>query len=422
AGGRGRAASRGPGPGEALRASPGQGAGGDRGDGGPGQGRGGRPRGRRFRDHGAHRRARGRGARGCRRAVTTLRRGRCGHDLRRGAHDAGRVPALHGRGDGARARQSHGVRAHAAVHDRRACVGGRAPRAVSLVREPRDGRGRGCRLSRDPARRHPEGGDRPHADTRRAVRGAWLPCVRRAARSPFRGAGPHANRWRILMNATESRSKKAGGLAGVSAGETALCTVGKEGAGLTYRGYDIYDLAEHASFEEVAHLLLHGKLPNVAELEAFVARQKKLRGLPEALRGVLELIPGNSHPMDVLRTGVSLLGNLEPEKDFSQQVEIAERLLACLPSMLLYWHRWHADGKRIDVETDEDGVAGHFLHLLHDRPPSESHEKALDTTLILYAEHEFNASTFAARVITATLSDFHSAITGAIGALRGPLH
>lgn len=215
---------------------------------------------------------------------------------------------------------------------------------------------------------------------------------------------------------------KSGGLAGVSAGETALCTVGKEGAGLTYRGYDIYDLADHASFEEVAHLLLHGKLPNTRELEAFVERQKRLRGLPDELCRVLEMIPGSSHPMDVLRSGVSVLGNLEIEEDFSQQGDVAERLLACLPSMLLYWHRWHADGKRIDMQSGETSVAGHFLHLLHDESPSESYRKALDTTLILYAEHEFNASTFAARVITGTLSDFHSAITGAIGALRGPLH
>ncbi|HEX7061437.1 MAG TPA: 2-methylcitrate synthase [Woeseiaceae bacterium] len=221
------------------------------------------------------------------------------------------------------------------------------------------------------------------------------------------------------MTATKT---KTGGLAGVSAGETALCTVGKEGAGLTYRGYDIYDLADHAGFEEVAFLLLHGKLPTAEELRRFVERQKSLRELPEPLRQALEMIPGDSHPMDVLRSGVSLLGNLEPEGDFSRQGEVAERLLACLPSMLLYWHRWHADGKRIDVRTGENSVAGHFLHLLHDRPPAESHRKALDTTLILYAEHEFNASTFAARVITATLSDFHSAITGAIGALRGPLH
>lgn len=217
-------------------------------------------------------------------------------------------------------------------------------------------------------------------------------------------------------------SKKTGGLAGVTAGSTALCTVGKEGAGLTYRGYDIYDLADNASFEEVAYLLTHGKLPNPAELAAYIARLKTLRGLPEKLRQVLEMIPANAHPMDVQRTGVSFLGNIEPEGDFSNQVAVADRLLACLPSMLLYWHRFHRDRTRIETETDDDSVAGHFLHLLHDKPPSERHRKCLDTTLILYAEHEFNASTFAGRVITGTLSDMHSAITGAIGALRGPLH
>jgi 2-methylcitrate synthase len=216
--------------------------------------------------------------------------------------------------------------------------------------------------------------------------------------------------------------KKAGGLAGVSAGQTALCTVGKEGAGLTYRGYDINDLADDASFEEVAHLLMHGKLPNRKALEAYVDRLKSRRSLPPELRKVLEMVPAETHPMDVLRTGVSALGNFEPEGDFSNQGDVADRLLACLPSMLLYWHRWHTDGKRIDVETDDDSVSGHFLHMLHDEAPSELHRRTLDTTLILYAEHEFNASTFAARVITATLSDFHSAVTGAIGALRGPLH
>ena len=216
--------------------------------------------------------------------------------------------------------------------------------------------------------------------------------------------------------------KKTGGLAGVTAGKTALCTVGKEGAGLTYRGYDIYDLADQASFEEVAYLLLHGKLPNEAELQTFVSTLKRLRGLPADLCLVLEMLPADGHPMDVLRTGVSVLGNLEPEGDSSNQLRVAERLLASLPSMLLYWHRFHADGKRIDVETDDDSVSGHFLHMLHDKPPSDLHRRSLDTTLILYAEHEFNASTFAARVITGTLSDFHSAVTGAIGALRGPLH
>jgi 2-methylcitrate synthase len=217
-------------------------------------------------------------------------------------------------------------------------------------------------------------------------------------------------------------TKKTGGLAGVSAGETALCTVGKEGAGLTYRGYDIYDLADNASFEEVAYLLLRGKLPDRRELEDYVRQLRLLRRLPDRLRDVLEMLPADTHPMDVLRSAVSVLGNFEPEGDFSNQGKVADRLLASLPSMLLYWHRFHQDGRRIDVETDDDSISGHFLHMLHDQPPSELHRKTLDTTLILYAEHEFNASTFAARVITGTLSDFHSAVTGAIGALRGPLH
>jgi 2-methylcitrate synthase len=217
-------------------------------------------------------------------------------------------------------------------------------------------------------------------------------------------------------------NKKTGGLAGVTAGATALCTVGKEGAGLTYRGYDIYDLADNASFEEVAHLLLHGHLPTRAELDAYIAKLKTQRGLPGALKTVLEMVPADAHPMDVLRTAVSFLGNIEPEGNFSNQANVADRLLACLPSMLLYWHRYHVDGVRIDTETDDDSVAGHFLRLLHDTAPPELHRKSLDTTLILYAEHEFNASTFAARVITGTLSDMHSAVTGAIGALRGPLH
>jgi 2-methylcitrate synthase len=215
---------------------------------------------------------------------------------------------------------------------------------------------------------------------------------------------------------------RTGGLAGVTAGTTLLCTVGKQGAGLTYRGYDINDLAERARFEEVAYLLLHGKLPDQAELDAYVERIKANRGLPDALKTVLEMVPADAHPMDVIRTGVSFLGNIEPEGDFSNQSRVADRLLACLPSMLLYWHRFHGDGKRVETATDDDSISGHFLHLLHDRPPTELHRRSLDTTLILYAEHEFNASTFTARVITGTLSDMHSAVTGAIGALRGQLH
>jgi 2-methylcitrate synthase len=219
-----------------------------------------------------------------------------------------------------------------------------------------------------------------------------------------------------------TETKKTGGLAGVTAGKTALCTVGKEGAGLTYCGYDIYDLADNASFEEVAHLLLRGHLPTQAELDDYVTRIKSMRGLPDALKTVLEMIPADAHPMDVLRTGVSFLGNIEPEGDFSNQQKVADQLLACLPSMMLYWHRFHTDGVRIETETDDDTVAGHILHMLHDKAPSKLHEKCLSTTLILYAEHEFNASTFAGRVITGTLSDMHSAVSGAIGALRGPLH
>ena len=217
-------------------------------------------------------------------------------------------------------------------------------------------------------------------------------------------------------------AKKPGGLAGVTAGVTHLCTVGKEGAGLTYRGYDIADLVQHAGFEEVAYLLLHGKLPNRAELDAYVAKIRANRGLPDALRTVLEMVPADAHPMDVLRTGVSFLGNIEPEGGFANQNEVADRLLACLPSILLYWYRFHADGERIDTATEDDSIAGHFLHMLHGERPKDLHRKSLDTTLILYAEHEFNASTFTARVITGTLSDMHSAVTGAIGALRGTLH
>ena len=217
-------------------------------------------------------------------------------------------------------------------------------------------------------------------------------------------------------------TNKTGGLAGITAGATRLCTVGKEGAGLTYLGYDIFDLADNATFEEVAYLLLYGKLPTQAELDAYIARLKTLRGLPDALKRVLEMIPADAHPMDVMRTGVSFLGNLETETDFTAQQATADRLFACLPSMMCYWYRFSVDGTRIDVETDDDTLAGHILTMLHDKPAPELHIQSLSTTLTLYAEHEFNASTFAARVITATLSDMHSAIAGAIGALRGPLH
>lgn len=220
----------------------------------------------------------------------------------------------------------------------------------------------------------------------------------------------------------EAQKKKTGGLAGVVAGSTAIATVGKEGAGLTYRGYDIYDLAEHATFEEVAYLLHYGALPDAKTLKSYRKRLMKLRKLPKALRNTLEIIPADTHPMDVLRTGCSLLGNLEPEGDFKNQAEVADRLLAAFPGILLYWHRFHADGKRIKTESDESSIAGHFLRLLHGRKPKPDHVRCMDVSLILYAEHEFNASTFAARVCAATLSDFHSAITAGIGTLRGPLH
>lgn len=216
--------------------------------------------------------------------------------------------------------------------------------------------------------------------------------------------------------------KKTGGLAGVVAGETAICTVGKEGKGLNYRGYSIHDLAEQATFEEVAFLLLYGHLPIVKELDSFKSRLRSKRALPEALLATLRAIPKDAHPMDVLRTGCSMLGVLEPENSFDQQRESAERLLGSLPSMLVYWYRYSHDGIEIDFESVEDSIAGYFLEKMHDAPPSDLHRRVMDVSLILYAEHEFNASTFTARVCTATLSDLFSAITGAIGTLRGPLH
>jgi len=219
-----------------------------------------------------------------------------------------------------------------------------------------------------------------------------------------------------------SAQANTAGLAGVSAGETGICTVGHAGVGLTYRGYAIEDLAEKADFEEVAHLLIHGSLPTRSELDAYRKRLKGLRGLPQGVKTALEQLPGDSHPMDVMRTGCSVLGCLEPETDAAQQRDKADRLLAGFASMLLYWHHFAQSGARIEVETDDDTIGGHFLHLLHRQPPSADHARCMSVSLILYAEHEFNASTFTARVITATLSDFYSAITGAIGALRGPLH
>ncbi|MBM7072356.1 2-methylcitrate synthase [Shewanella sp. 202IG2-18] len=212
------------------------------------------------------------------------------------------------------------------------------------------------------------------------------------------------------------------GLRGQSAGETALSTVGKSGSGLTYRGYDLKDLADNATFEEVAHLILKGELPNQAELDAYKAKLKSMRGLPQALKEVLERIPASAHPMDVMRTGCSMLGNLETEASFEQQGEATDRLLAAFPSIICYWYRFTHDNVRIETETDDEQIGAHFLHLLHGKKPSELHAKVMDSSLILYAEHEFNASTFTARVCASTLSDMHSCITGAIGSLRGPLH
>lgn len=216
--------------------------------------------------------------------------------------------------------------------------------------------------------------------------------------------------------------KKQGGLAGVIAGQTAISTVGKAGKGLNYRGYSIHDLAEHASFEETAYLLLYGKLPNPEQLAQYRAKLKGLRGLPAALRTVLEQLPAAAHPMDVLRTGCSALGTMEPEEDGRSPFDIADRLIASFGSMLLYWHHFTQSGKRIETETDDESIAGHFLHLLHGEKPQPLHERAMDVSLILYAEHEYNASTFAARITTSTLSDLYSAITTGIGTLRGPLH
>lgn len=221
------------------------------------------------------------------------------------------------------------------------------------------------------------------------------------------------------------KPKKSVALSGVLAGNTALCTVGRSGNDLHYRGYDIIDLANACEFEEVAHLLVHGKLPNAAELRAYKARLKARRGLPASVRDALEKIPAAAHPMDVMRTGVSALGCVLPEKDdhnLPGARDIADRLLASLGSMLLYWYHWATQGRRIEVETDDDSIGAHFLHLLHGGKPSALWERAMHTSLVLYAEHEFNASTFTARVIAGTGSDLYSSISGAIGALRGPKH
>ena len=221
------------------------------------------------------------------------------------------------------------------------------------------------------------------------------------------------------------KPKKSVALSGVTAGNTALCTVGKTGNDLHYRGYDILELADQCEFEEVAHLLVHGKLPTRAELKGYKAKLKALRGLPANVKAALEQLPASSHPMDVMRTGVSVLGCALPEKDdhnIAGARDIADRLMASLGSMLLYWYHFSTNGRRIEVETDDDSIGGHFLHLLHGAKPADSWVKAMNISLNLYAEHEFNASTFTSRVIAGTGSDMYSAITGAIGALRGPKH
>ena len=221
------------------------------------------------------------------------------------------------------------------------------------------------------------------------------------------------------------KAKKSVALSGVTAGNTALCTVGRSGNDLHYRGYDILDVADACEFEEIAHLLVHGRLPNRAELDGYKFKLKALRGLPANVKAALEWVPASAHPMDVMRTGVSVLGAVLPEKDDHNHPgarDIADQLMASLGSMLLYWYHYSHNGRRIEVETDDDSIGGHFLHLLHGREPSDLWVRAMHTSLILYAEHEFNASTFAARVIAGTGSDMYSAICGGIGALRGPKH
>jgi len=221
------------------------------------------------------------------------------------------------------------------------------------------------------------------------------------------------------------KPKKSVALSGVTAGNTALCSVGKSGNDLHYRGFDIADLAAHCEFEEVAHLLIHDTLPTAAQLAAYKKKLQGLRSLPAQVKAILEQIPATAHPMDVMRSGVSALGCVTPENEFHSiegAREIADKLIACLPSMLLYWHHFANSAQRITVETDDDSIGGHFLHLLYGKPASELWVRSMHASLILYAEHEFNASTFAGRVIAGTGSDIFSAITGAIGALRGPKH
>ncbi len=230
-----------------------------------------------------------------------------------------------------------------------------------------------------------------------------------------------------MTNTTEApkKTKKGVALAGVTAGTTAICTVGHTGNDLHYRGYDIIELAKNSTFEEVAYLLIHGELPNKSELSAYHAKLKKLRSLPDALKAVLEQIPKNTHPMDVMRTACAMLGTLEPEdadRNTAAAKDLGDRLISCFGSILLYWYHFSHNGKRVNVETGDDSIAAHFLHVLHGKAPSQLHIDAMNTSLVLYAEHEFNASTFTGRVIAGTLSDLYSCITGAIGALRGAKH
>lgn len=226
-------------------------------------------------------------------------------------------------------------------------------------------------------------------------------------------------------NEAPKKTKKGVALAGVTAGTTAICTVGHTGNDLHYRGYDIIELANNATFEEVAYLLIHGELPNKTQLSAYHAKLKKLRNLPDALKTVLEQIPKNTHPMDVMRTACAMLGTLEPEaadRNTAAAKDLGDRLISCFGSILLYWYHFSHNDKRVNVETDDDSIAAHFLHVLHGKAPSQLHIDAMNTSLVLYAEHEFNASTFTGRVIAGTLSDMYSCITGAIGALRGAKH
>lgn len=221
---------------------------------------------------------------------------------------------------------------------------------------------------------------------------------------------------------SEAKKKGGAGLRGQSAGETHLCTVGKTGTGLTYNGYDIADLAENTTFYETAYLIFYGELPNQAQLDDYSATIKANRALPAEVKAALELIPKDTHPMDVMRTGCSILGNIEPENDFSAQQDAADRLLGAFPSIICYWYKFSHEGQRIETALDDDSIGGHFLHMLRGEKPNKLHARVMDVSLVLYAEHEFNASTFTARVVASTLSDMYSCITAAVGALRGPLH